>query len=360
MEAVRTLSRERRIAKFAVYTALTLVVLFSVLSLVGMKMIYDEQFRRFERPDPATTTEMRFSDLTGLYPQELVGFYSGKNRLQGYLYHNPVSPGLVVVVHGLGGGADSYLPQIRYFLDRGWSVFAYDATGSYGSEGDGTQGFPQAILDLDAALQFIASRPDLKELPVLLFGHSWGGYAVVNILHYPHQIAGVVSLAAPNSSIEMIIEQGSQMLGSFMYSQYPFVWLYERMRFGKTASLTAVDALNKTTVPTLIIHGTGDKVVNFYNSAIINKREQITNPNVQFLALDEENHNGHNNILWSVETNTYINALHAELKVLAEQYDGEIPYEIKKEFFSKVDKAWANGVNKELMDKIHDFFLSCL
>lgn len=48
-----------------------------------------------------------------------------------------------MVVHGLGGGADSYLPEIQYFLDQGWSVFAYDATASYSSEGEAARGFPR-------------------------------------------------------------------------------------------------------------------------------------------------------------------------------------------------------------------------
>ncbi|MGI6149351.1 MAG: alpha/beta hydrolase family protein [Limnochordia bacterium] len=360
MRLRRTPSRKKRITRIAFLGVLTLAILFAALSMIGIKLIYSEQFGRFERPDRATTADMHHSDLAELYPQELVNFYSGPNRLQGYLYHNPLSPGLVVVVHGLGGGADSYLPQIKYFLDQGWSVFAYDATGSYDSEGDGTRGFPQAVLDLDAALQFVASRADLKNLPVLLFGHSWGGYATANILHFDHEIAGIVSIAAPNSSMEIILEQGSQMLGSIMYTQRPFIWLYERLLFGKAAELTALAGLNKTTIPALIVHGTGDKVVDFYGSGIINKREQFTNPNIQYLILDDEERNGHNNLLKSMESIAYANQLNAELRAISEQYDGEIPYEVKREFFAKVDKDLFHEVNRELMDTINNFFLNCL
>lgn len=352
--------KKRRIGRILLYVILVLIVLFAGLAMGGMKLTYDEQFGRFERPDPAVTTEMRFSDLTGLYPQELVTFYSGKNRLQGYLYHNPLSPGLIVVAHGLGGGADSYLPQITYFLDQGWSVFAYDATGSYDSEGEGVGGFPQGILDLDAALTYLASRPDLRGLPLLLFGHSWGGYSVVNVLHFGHDVAGVVSIAAPNSSMEIMMEQGSQMLGSVMQVLRPFVWLYERIVFGRTASLTAVDAINKSMVPVMIIHGTGDQVVRIDGSAIINKRGQITNPHAKFVVLDEENRNGHNNILQSIEAQAYANELNAELRQISQQYDGEIPYDVRKNFFAEVDRARFNELNLDLMNKINDFFLECL
>ena len=171
-------TRKKSLARIASGVVLTVILLFAGLSFLGIRMIYSEQFGRFERPDPATTSQMHHSDLASLYPHELVSFYSGKNRLRGYLYHNPSSLGLIVVVHGLGGGADSYLAQIQYFLDQGWSILAYDATGSYESEGNGVGGFPQGIMDLDAALQFASSRADLRDLPIL-HGHSWGGYAVL-------------------------------------------------------------------------------------------------------------------------------------------------------------------------------------
>jgi|SRR5690554_2349517 len=349
--------KKRRKGKIFVYVIAALVVLCAAFAMVGMKLTYDEQFGRFERPDPATSTEMSYRDLTGHYPQELVRFSSGNNSLQGYLYHNPLSQGLVVVVHGLGGGADSYLPEIKYFLDQGWSVFAYDATGCYDSEGDAVGGFPQGVLDLDAALRFVANNPAVNHLPILLFGHSWGGYSVANVLHFDHDIAGVVSIAAPNSSMEIMVEQGSQMVGSVMHFLRPFAWLYERISFGATVSLTAVDALNKANVPALIVHGTDDQVVSYYDSGIINHRGQITNTRVRFMTLDKENHNGHNNILRSREALDYVNSLNAELKVISSQYDGKIPSEVLAEFFAQIDRNLVNEVNRELMDEINEFFL---
>jgi pimeloyl-ACP methyl ester carboxylesterase len=353
-------ARKRNVAKIICCVVLILAALGSLLGVLGVKVIYDQQFGRFDRPEPATSAEMQHTELMERYPLELVNFPSGPNRLQGYLYHNPASPGLVVVVHGLGGGADSYLPQIIYFLDQGWSVFAYDATGCYDSEGTATRGFPQALMDLDAALRFVAGRPELQGLPVLLFGHSWGGYAVANILHLDHKVAGVVSIAGPNSSREIIMEQGSKMLGPVMSIMRPFIWLYEGLLFGRYASFTAVEALNRAAVPALIIHGTGDTTVDFNGSAIINKRQRIDSPQVQFLSLDEENRRGHSNILRSTAANAYVTKLNAELKALAEQYGGEIPLEVKREFFAQVDKALVHEVNLELMERIHTFFLRCL
>lgn len=353
--------KKKKLVKIALFTVLALTIIFAALSMAGMKLVHDEQFGRFERPEPGTTAELHHLDLAGSYPLELVSFYSRQNRLQGYLYRTQNSPGLIVVAHGLGGGADSYIPHIRYFLDQGWSVFAYDATGSYDSEGKGVGGFPQALVDLDAALNYVESRSDLAQLPILLFGHSWGGYAVANILHFDHAVSGVVSIAGPSSALEIMMEQGVQMMGAaVMATQRPFLWLYQWLVYGKTAALNAVPALQQAQVPVLIIHGTGDNVVSFSGSGIISKRAKITNPLVQFLALDEEGRNGHNNIFWSHECIAYVSGLNRELRALAEQYGGELPIEVKRQFFSQVDRERANELNMELMERINSFFLSCL
>jgi uncharacterized protein len=57
----------------------------------------------------------------------------------------------------------------------------------------------------------------------------------------------------------------------FINIQYPYLWLYQRILFGETASLNAVDAINGSDVPVLIIHGTEDEFVGYEGSSIISK-----------------------------------------------------------------------------------------
>ena len=170
--------KQKRTMKIVGLSILGFILTFSIISMVIVMFIYNGQFPRYERHDTAVTEGLRYEDLEEQYPRSLVSFESSDNRLQGYVYGLNQDQGLVVVVHGLGGGADSYLPQITYFVDQGWRVFAYDATGSFDSEGKTTKGFPQALIDLDAALTYINSQEEFASLPILLFGHSWGGYEI--------------------------------------------------------------------------------------------------------------------------------------------------------------------------------------
>ena len=352
--------KKKSVGKIVGFSLIGVMILFILASMILVKFIYDRQFPRYDRHDETVTAALRYKDMADDYPRELVDFLSGDHRLQGYIYIQDDAPGLVVVAHGIGGGADSYLSQIKYFLDQGWQVFAYDATGSFDSEGKSTKGFPQSLVDLDAALTYIASQPTLTDKPLLLFGHSWGGYAVASIPHYDYEIAGIASVSAVSKPIDMIIEQGERMMGPFIYTQYPFIWGYQRILFGAMADYNAVDALNQSSVPALIVHGSEDEMFDYEGSALIARIDEITNPFVESLPITVSGQNGHNSLFRSSSANGYLEGLNDEYRELYDNYDQEIPYEIKQDFYAKIDRILAQDINLTLMNEIHRFYLDCL
>ena len=103
-------------------------------------------------------------------------FESGDNRLTGYVYGQENNRGLVVFAHGIGSWHQDYMMQLMWLVDHGWRVFAYDATGCGESEGATQVSLSQSLDDLDAALAYTFSHL-AHGLPVLVAGHSWGGYA---------------------------------------------------------------------------------------------------------------------------------------------------------------------------------------
>jgi len=348
------------IRKIVGFSIAGVILMYSIISMVIVMFIYNGQFPRYDRHDMTVTAGLRYDELKVKYPRSLVSFESGNNRLQGYVYGLEQDQGLVVVAHGIGGGADSYLSQITYFIDQGWQVFAYDATGSFDSEGKTTKGFPQALIDLDAALSYINTQEAFANLPILLFGHSWGGYAVANALHYDYDMAGVATVSAANSPMEIIIEQGESMMGGYIHIQYPYLWLYQRILFGETASLSAVEAINESDVPVLIIHGTEDEFVAYEGSSIISKFIDNTNSNVRILSVNASGRNGHNNLFRSTDSVDYIDEINIEYRELYDFYEQNIPYEIKQDFYAKIDRSLAQDINRELMDEIQEFFMASI
>lgn len=187
-----------------------------------------------------------------------------------------------------------------------------------------------------------------------------GGYAVANVLHYNHEIAGVVTVSGANSAMDMILEQGQRMMGGLINIEYPYLWLYQRILFGKTAALSAVDAINQSTVPVLIIHGTEDELVAYDGSSIISNRDALINPNVRVISMFEPGRNDHNNLLRSKEAIAYIDKVNILYQELFDSYDQDIPYDVRQDFYAKIDRSLAQDLNRDLMDDIQTFFLECL
>lgn len=347
--------KKRGILKTVIISLFSFILLFSLVSIIVVKNVYDGFFPRSEKPE--YNMYLTYDDKTE-YIRNTVNFKSGDNLLTGYIYGSENDKGLIVIAHGLGGGAESYIQETAFFVDNGWRVFSYDCTGSYASEGDGTKGLAQSVLDLDAALTYIENNSSLNSLPVMLYGHSWGGFAVTAVLNYEHDVTSVVSVAGFNSPTEMLIEWAMNMLGFFTYFEYPFLWGYQTFLFGDAAGLTGTDGINKANIPVMIVHGKNDTVIKHDGAAIISHKDNIKNPNAIFYTYDEEYHDGHNNIFMSDEAVIYnrdtMNERYNDLPAMYE--NGEIPEGALKDFYANIDREKMSGLNEKFIADVNTFF----
>jgi len=248
--------------------------------------IYSGVFERYDGHGP-------FNSWVADYPREEIRFYSGKNRLQGFIYGSENNKGLVVISPGIYSYADEYDRIIRYLVDRGWRIFSYNSTGVDGSEGDSMRGLSQGVIDLDAALTYIEKTSSFSGLPVMLAGFSWGGYSVCAVLNYTHSVNAVVSFAGFNSTQEVMETQAVAEVGGIYYLMSPQIWAMEKQLFGDTAFLTAVGGINKSHIPVMIVLCSDDDIVPVNTISIYAHRGSITNPHVEIVYLDGENAFGH-------------------------------------------------------------------
>ncbi len=332
---------------------ITVMIIFSA-GMAITSYLMGQNFSRGDYGDPRYMTDYYYEHYSGDYPRTEVSFKSGGNELKGFIYGGNNDIGLLVFAHGIGGGHEDYMKTLIWFVDKGWRVFGYDATGSGHSEGSGTRGLPQSALDLDAALDYIESDESLNSFPVFLMGHSWGGYAVTAVLNFDHEIAGSVSVAGYNDPMTMISEFADGMMGDSS-AAYPFMWIYNKVLFWNYSDLSAVDGINSCDVPVMIIHGTQDGTIGYDRSSIIAQRDKITNPNVQYLTLDEM----HSSMFQSKDSIVYSDELNKEYKSLYEQY-GEIPDNVKEEFYASADKDRLNKPNEEFLEQIEKFYVEIL
>lgn len=335
---------------------LVLLVLFCIASLIVVQILMNDTFARTTPPEPGLTSSILYEDIADRYDREPVSFLSGKNRLTGHLYCGDNPEGLVVISHGLGGGEESYLPEMMYFADHGYQVLCYSNTGCWDSEGKNCVGLNQSVLDLDAALTWVEGESRFDGVPVFLFGHSWGGYAVTAIFHFDHDIAASASVAGFNEAMPMIMEWGEGMIGPLLYLEYPFIWLNQKLTFGDTFGLTAVDAINSTDTPILILHGSGDTTVGYDTVSIISKKDKITNPNVRYLICSEDRRDGHNDLFYSQAQRDYAEEVNEIGERIDEQYDYNVPEEVLREYYASIDKFRARELDEGFMESILTFY----
>ena len=323
---------------------------------VAAHRIYSQQFgNRTEELSEGHLLYLTWNEIDQTkYPREEVRFNSGKNQLQGFIYGGSNDRGLVVISHGLGGTADAYLPMIMYFVDNGWRVFAFNNTGVSGSEGKNMRGFPQSVIDLDAALHYVKESSSLKDLPVMLVGHSWGGYATSAVLNYDHNVNAVVNFAAFNNGRELHKNIGVQQAGVFYHFLSPHFWAIERHRFGSKMKLTAVDGINKSGIPVMIIHSSDDALISPKTTAIYAHQERITNPSAVFVYLDGDDAAGHEFPFRSRASRNYVKAAVESLQTYWAEHENPSRSEWAKNY--NFDKIKATELNKELMELINIFF----
>lgn len=341
---------------------LLIVIIIILLLFLGLTLLIHfsvtGSFTRGGYPD-YPTTDYRYSHYEKDYPRIEKTFMSGKNKLNAYLYGDINADRLLVFSHGLGGAHEDYMKELIEMADRGYLVFAYDATGSGTSEGKSTKGLLQSALDLEAALNYINSDQDLNSKSKYLMGHSWGGFAVAEALGYRDDITAVASIAGYAYPVELLAEQGSEMMGTDLTDGRAdfFFYISQLLSFGgKNYKRNAVDSINASDTPILLIHGTADEMISFDHAALIAHLDELINPNVKTYIICKDGQNGHNNLFHPTEALSYIAEKNQEFNNLETQYQEEMPLEVRQKFVDSVDLDRVNQVNKELLDRISDFF----
>ncbi|MBM3508892.1 MAG: alpha/beta fold hydrolase [Alphaproteobacteria bacterium] len=83
----------------------------------------------------------------------------------------------IVLCHGFGGLRKFWFPEFAaFFTAAGYAVFAFDHRGTGDSEGPRLRLIPiEQVADIQAAVTFLETRPDIDAARIALYGISYGG-----------------------------------------------------------------------------------------------------------------------------------------------------------------------------------------
>lgn len=315
---------------------LAAVLIYTAASVAASAIIFKVLFPRSDGTLPYVISYSEIDKSS--YPRREVSFRSGNADLAGYIYDAKEPAGLVVVVNGIGGGADSHLPEIVYFLDHGWSAATYDATGVGKSGGDGVVGLSQGIKDLESFLDFLEGDERTSKLPIVLYGHSAGGYAAAASVDYSERVRCAVCISAFNSTSETMLHHAREKVSVLADIQYPFMLLQNYITFGEYANIKAFDKVSSSETPVALVSCSSDDTVP-YEIGLAKYEGKFENPNVVCVSITDEWRNEHSTPWLSSRAAEYIASLNTE---------------------NAVDKERANELDGDFMSFVVGFFRDSL
>jgi len=297
--------------------------LYGILMILITSFLYENGFK-YSKFITTEESNAKFANYPNLTRTRYEIQSKDDITLVGYLYtfkKAQKSPkGLIILSHGLGMTHNDYLHEIEYFSKNDYLVFGFDNTGSGESGGTSVKGLSRSVIDLDYVLTFLENTKEFQNIPFLLYGHSWGGFATCAVNNKPHKVSAIAERSGFNTAAGIIYDTISKTTDKKTANLLaPFIHIYEWIKFGKYSIYSAVEGINNTDASVLLLHSYDDPVVPF-NSSAIGKKAEITNPNVTIQEFTNKSHY----ITSKVENGQITGVDTAMLKTIVNFYDNAI------------------------------------
>jgi len=194
-------------------------------------------------------------------------------KLKGWFMPGNKSNNTIIVMHGYPTNKADVLPFSMFLLKK-FSVLLFDFRSFGESEGSYTTAGYKEVKDLQAAVEYLKSRKDVKNIGAL--GFSLG--ASVAIMAKNNNIKAVVADSAYSNLNNMI----EAMYRNFLVFKYPFVQLtrvYSKIFFGlDPKDINPANDIKNINKPVLIIHGEKDSQIPVNEAYILhnaNKKAEL-------------------------------------------------------------------------------------
>ena len=329
------------------------IIIFVILILLILaKLILNAAFGKRCEGNPKLKY-FTANDFEGLNAKP-IEFKSNKGQtLRGNIYtYKDIKEykGLIIFVHGMGGGHLSYTTEINTFAKAGFIVIGYDNTGTCASDGKNLKGFFQSVNDLNYAIKFVEENNDLNRYSIELVGHSWGAYTVCQVLQFKPNIKAVVAMSGPNNISKLICDTAKNETKINFSFLKPFITMVNFLTFGKNGIKNTSKVLKDTKIPVLLMHGKLDKTAPIENSPIQTKEIEINN-NIETIVYENRFHN----VYQTKESEEYLNDTFGSLSKINKEYKGKPAEDEINKIYKNIDYKKMTEEDEEVMNTIIRF-----
>jgi len=258
----------------------------TISSLVE-KMYRQRVYRRHD--ESPLTFYFNTEDFPGLRAVEFSFDGHKGQRLKGffYSYENAKADRLIVFDHGMGSGHRGYLREIERIAKEGYTVFAYDHTGTGNSEGENINGFCQSLNDLDHCLKALKGNGHCEGKTLAVIGHSWGGFSTLNITALHPDITHTVAISGFLSATKIVEQSFTGLLRLYR----KMILNIEQNANPDYFGFDARESLKKTDAKVLVIYSKDDPVVRYkYHFAPLEKDFYQKDGRITILSLRGKKH----------------------------------------------------------------------
>ena len=220
------------------------------------------------------------SDFKGL-KEECFSFTNSKGIELKYFYFyydNYKNDVVVLFLHGLACGHAAYFAEIDALARRGYKVLTLDYTGCGDSKGKCLGSLNTPTRDVNELLDHLKI-----DKPLVIVGHSLGGYTALNII----SLRGEIKKAVVISGFLSIKTIGDALIKNNFFAKH--IIKYENKLYPEYKDLNNIDYLNKTNNNIFYIQSDDDGMVPY--RIALEVVEQIDNPHIKTLKMSGRKHN---------------------------------------------------------------------
>jgi dipeptidyl aminopeptidase/acylaminoacyl peptidase len=266
-------------------------------SLPGDAWVYDAAASTLAR---ATFSSMAGLDPAQMVAPEAVSFSSFDGETIHGLFYRPQGTGAArpPVVMMLHGGPTSQARPVfdgvkQYLLSRGYAILDLNFRGSTGygqrfTQLDNQRLRPNAVRDMEAAVEWLRERSDVDGSRVAAMGGSYGGYmTLAAVAQLPEHFSAGVDFVGVANWITALEDASPSLKNSDLIEYGNIDDPEDRAFFVSISPLTYADRIRS---PLLVVHGANDPRVPVAEADQIVRQVRAQRGEVEYLRFPDEGH----------------------------------------------------------------------
>ncbi len=177
--------------------------------------------------------------------------------LEAWYIPHPRPKGIVVMFHGYAAAKSSLLPEAQTWRELGYAAFLVDFRGSGGSSGNTTGiGYTEAD-DVAAAVEYV--RPISAEYPLILYGQSMGGAAILRATAIYRITVDALIIEAVFDKMLSTVQYRFAAMGWPAFPAAPLLIFWGGIHMGYNGfHHNPLEYAAAVSCPTLLLHGADD------------------------------------------------------------------------------------------------------